>query len=40
VQKGHKDDKKYQTLLKVLQSEDMKKFIKKEYNEDVIPYEK
>ena len=40
VQKGHKDDEKYQTLLKVLQSEDMKKFIKKEYNEDVIPYEK
>ncbi|MCG7339091.1 MetQ/NlpA family ABC transporter substrate-binding protein [Staphylococcus sp. ACRSN] len=39
VQKGHKDDKKYQTLLKVLQSDDMKSFIKKEYGQDVIPYE-
>jgi len=40
VQKGHKDDKKYQELIKVLQSEDMKQFIKKKYGKDVIPYEK
>lgn len=40
VQKGHKGDKKYQELLKVLQSKDMKSFIKKKYGQDVIPYEK
>lgn len=40
VQKGHKDDKKYQTLIKVLQSKDTQDFIKKEYGQDVIPYEK
>ncbi|WP_437272289.1 MetQ/NlpA family ABC transporter substrate-binding protein [Staphylococcus succinus] len=40
VQKGHKDDKKYQTLIKVLQSKDMKSFIEQKYGEDVIPYQK
>lgn len=40
VKKGHKDDEKYQALIKVLQSKDMKEFIKKEYGKDVIPYEK
>ncbi|KAA1039569.1 MetQ/NlpA family ABC transporter substrate-binding protein [Macrococcus equipercicus] len=38
VQKGHKNDKKFQDLLKVLQSDEMKAFIKKEYGKDVIPY--
>ncbi|PTJ53308.1 methionine ABC transporter substrate-binding protein [Staphylococcus simulans] len=39
VKEGHKDDKKFQELIKVLQSKDMKEFIKKEYGKDVIPYE-
>ncbi|WP_105993505.1 MetQ/NlpA family ABC transporter substrate-binding protein [Staphylococcus simulans] len=39
VKEGHKNDEKFQTLLKVLQSKDMKAFIKKEYGKDVIPYE-
>ena len=39
VKEGHKNDEKFQTLIKVLQSKDMKAFIKKEYGKDVIPYE-
>lgn len=39
VKKGHKDDKKYQELIKVLQSDKMKKFINDEYGDNVIPYE-
>lgn len=40
VQEGHKDDKKFQELIKVLQSEDMKAYINKEFGKDVVPYEK
>ncbi|GGI42573.1 lipoprotein [Mammaliicoccus stepanovicii] len=40
VKEGHKHDKKYQKLIKVLQSKDMKNFINKEYGDNVIPYEK
>lgn len=38
VQQGHKNDKKFQELLKVLQSQNMKDYINKEFNKDVIPY--
>lgn len=40
VKEGHKNDKKFQELLKVLQSKEMKKYIKDEYGDNVIPYEK
>lgn len=40
VQEGHKDDKKFKALMKVLQSKDMKTFITDKYGQDVIPYEK
>ncbi|TKW75755.1 MAG: methionine ABC transporter substrate-binding protein, partial [Staphylococcus hominis] len=30
---------KFQTLLKVMQSKEIKAYIKKEYGDDVIPYE-
>ena len=39
VQEGHKKDKKFQELLKVLQSKEIKAYIKKQYGDDVIPYE-
>ncbi len=39
VQEGHKKDKKFQELLKVMQSKEIKDYIKKEYGDDVIPYE-
>ncbi|MEN2050793.1 MetQ/NlpA family ABC transporter substrate-binding protein [Staphylococcus hominis] len=39
VQEGHKNDEKFQTLLKVMQSKEIKAYIKKEYGDDVIPYE-
>ena len=32
-------DKKFQELLKVMQSKEIKDYIKKEYGDDVIPYE-
>ncbi|RAI80170.1 methionine ABC transporter substrate-binding protein [Macrococcoides caseolyticum subsp. hominis] len=38
VKKGHKNDKKFQDLIEVLQSQDMKDYINKEFNKDVIPY--
>ncbi|MBF0720078.1 methionine ABC transporter substrate-binding protein [Staphylococcus sciuri] len=40
VKEGHKNDKKFQELLKVLQSKEVKKYIKDEYGDNVIPYEK
>lgn len=40
VQEGHKNDKKFKELMKVLQSKEMKKFITDKYGQDVIPYEK
>src|SRR5699024_2264418 len=40
VQKGNKDDEEYQKFLKILQSDDIKQFIEKEYNQDVVSYEK
>ena len=40
VQEGHKKDKKFQELLKVMQSKEIKDYIKKEYGDDVIPYER
>lgn len=39
VKEGHKNDKKFQELIKVLQSKDMKNFIEKKYGKDVVPYE-
>ena len=39
LQEGHKKDKKFQELLKVMQSKEIKDYIKKEYGDDVIPYE-
>lgn len=39
VKEGHKDDEKFQTLIKLLQSEDTKQFIRDEFDKDVIPYE-
>ncbi|GGB01316.1 methionine ABC transporter substrate-binding protein [Macrococcus hajekii] len=39
VQEGHKNDKKFQDLIKVLQSDDMKAYITKEFGQDVIPYD-
>ena len=38
VQEGHKKIK-VQELLKVMQSKEIKDYIKKEYGDDVIPYE-
>jgi len=38
VKQGHKNDKKFQDLIKVLQSQEMKDYINKEFNKDVIPY--
>ncbi|MGV3042593.1 MetQ/NlpA family ABC transporter substrate-binding protein [Staphylococcus rostri] len=37
VQKGHKDDKKFQDLIKALQSDEVRDFINKEYDGAVIP---
>ncbi|SUM56892.1 putative lipoprotein [Staphylococcus microti] len=37
VQKGHKDDPKFQALIKALQSDEVRDFIKKEYDGAVIP---
>ncbi|UXR78805.1 MULTISPECIES: MetQ/NlpA family ABC transporter substrate-binding protein [unclassified Staphylococcus] len=37
VQKGHKGDKKFQDLIKALQSDEVRDFIKKEYDGAVIP---
>ena len=39
VQKGHKDDKKVQELVKALQSKEVKDYINKKYDGAVVPAE-